>query len=498
MFLFRIRNKDINSKKILYKLNNYRNFSTNTKYDVVIVGGGPGGYVSAIKAGQLGQKTACIDKRGALGGTCQNIGCIPSKTLLTGAHLLEEAHKKFATYGLQGGDKVVCDIEQQMKYKSTVVSGQTKGIEGQFRKNKVDYLTGHGKLIDKNTIEVEQNNGDKKKIETNNIVLATGSVSSVLPGIEVDEKIVCTSTGALSLQKIPKHLIVIGAGVIGQELGTVYRSQGSKVTVIEYIDRITPGMDYEQSKTFQKILEKQGIEFHLSTRVDKVINDGKKAIVKVTGQKNSLEKEYISDIVLVATGRRPYHENLGLENLGIEITKRGTIVVDDKYRTIKYSNIYGIGDIIDGPMLAHKAEEEGVAVAEIIHSGHGHVNYNAIPSVIYTFPEFASVGKTEEEIKKLGIEYKVGKFPFLANSRARSSGESDGMVKIITDAKTDHILGAHILGPNAGELISELVLGIEYGASAEDIARTSHAHPTLSEAMKEACHAAAFGKPINM
>lgn len=460
-----------------------------SEYDVVIIGGGPGGYVGAIKAAQLGLKVACVEKRGALGGTCLNVGCIPSKALLDITHKYHEASHDFKDLGLQASVKA--DVKKIMVRKDEVVKGLTQGIEGLFKKNKVDYIKGHGTIKDANTVTV-----GKQSLKTKNIVIATGSEVMPLPGVKIDEKVVVTSTGALELTAVPKHLVVIGGGVIGLELGSVWGRLGAKVTVVEYLDRITPGLDGEVSKQFQKILAKQGFEFKLSSKVTGVEVKGNKATVTVEPAAGGKAEKLAADVVLVAIGRRAYTDKLGLENVGIKTDDRGRVDVDAHLRT-NVPNIYAIGDVVKGQMLAHKAEEEGVAVAEILAGQHGHVNYDAIPGVVYTHPEVATVGKTEEELKAAGVEYNVGKFPFMANSRARAIGESEGFVKILADKKTDQVYGVHIIGAEAGTLIAEAVLALEYGASSEDIARTCHAHPTLSEAVKEAA-LGAFAKPIHI
>lgn len=461
-------------------------------YDLVVIGGGPGGYVAAIKAAQLGLKVACVEKRGALGGTCLNVGCIPSKALLDITHKYHMATHDFEGLGLKASVKA--DLKKIMERKDEVVKGLTQGIEGLFKKNKVDYVKGHGTIKDKNTVQVE---GAAKDLKTKFILIATGSEVTPLPGVTVDQKRIVDSTGALELTEIPKHLVVIGGGVIGLEMGSVWQRLGSKVTVIEYLDRITPGMDLDVSKQFQKILAKQGFEFKLGMKVTAAENKGKKVDLKVEPAKGGGSETLEADVVLVAIGRRPYTQNLGLENAGVKTDKRGFIEVDKYLRAEGTENIFAIGDVIKGPMLAHKAEEEGVAVAELLSGQKPHVNYDAIPGVIYTHPEVATVGKTEEELKEAGVEYNVGKFPYMANSRARAVGESEGFVKILADKKTDEVYGVHIIGAEAGTMIAEAVLALEYGASSEDIARTCHAHPTLNEAVKEAA-LATFSKPIHM
>mmetsp|Transcript_11159 Transcript_11159/g.14086 ORF Transcript_11159/g.14086 Transcript_11159/m.14086 type:complete len:498 (-) Transcript_11159:268-1761(-) len=470
---------------------NLRSFSSTTAvqsdYDVVVVGGGPGGYVAAIKAGQLGLKTACVEMRGTLGGTCLNVGCIPSKALLTSSHHYHDAKHHFADHGIQI-DGVTMDVEKMLDTKAKTVHGLTGGIEHLLKKHKVDYLKGKGSLAGPNSVSVTLNDGGSQTLETKNVIIATGSEVTPLPPVPVDNaggKIV-DSTGALDISKIPETMAVIGGGVIGLEMGSVWSRLGTKVTVIEFMDRICPSMDVELTKKFQTTLKKQGFKFNLKTKVMKseVTDDG--VLITTEAASGGKEKTEKYDIVLVSTGRRPYTDGLGLETLGIQTDRLGRIEVDEHFKTAVPS-IYAIGDCIDGPMLAHKAEEEGIAAVETIAGFAGHVNYDAIPGVIYTYPEVASVGKTEEELKEAGVNYAKGSFPFQANSRARANGSSDGFVKILTDKETDKILGVHIIGPNAGEMIAEGVLGMEYGASSEDIARTCHAHPTLSEAFKEAC-----------
>ncbi|MBA8667515.1 dihydrolipoyl dehydrogenase [Holosporaceae bacterium 'Namur'] len=465
------------------------------EFDVVVIGGGPGGYVAAIKAAQLGKSVACIEKRGSLGGTCLNVGCIPSKALLHSSHKYHEFKHGAEEHGINVKD-VSFSLDKMMERKHNVVSGLTKGIEGLFAKNKITYLKGYGKLLDGNEVEIALNDGGIEKIKAGNIILATGSDVVQLPGIEIDEKKIVSSTGVLELTEVPKKLVVIGAGYIGLEMGSVWSRLGAEVTVVEFASRVLPGMDGDVSKEFQKILDKQGIKFKLSTKVLLAKNDGNSVKLELESVTDGKKENLEADIVLVSVGRKPFTANLGLENIGIKLDERGRIPINDHFET-SVKNIYAIGDAVRGAMLAHKAEEEGVAVAEIIAGQHGHVNYEAIPGVVYTYPEVASVGKTEEQVKAEGVEYKVGKFPFLANSRARANGETDGFVKLIADKKTDRILGAHIIGVSAGELIQELVVGMEYKAASEDIARTSHGHPGLSEAVKEAALATYF-KPIHM
>uniref|UniRef100_A0A7R9UAH5 Dihydrolipoyl dehydrogenase n=1 Tax=Pinguiococcus pyrenoidosus TaxID=172671 RepID=A0A7R9UAH5_9STRA len=465
-------------------------------YDICVIGGGPGGYVAAIKAAQLGMKTACVESRGRLGGTCLNVGCIPSKALLHSSHLYEEANHEFAGHGIKLSG-VELDLPTMMANKQDAVVGLTGGIEYLFKKYGVDYVKGFGTLQDSQTVDVSLLDGGNQVVKTKNVVIATGSEPTPLPPAPVDNagKRIVDSTGALELESVPEKMIVIGAGVIGLEMGSVWRRLGADVTVVEFLDHSTPGMDSEISKKFQQILKKQGVNFKLSTKVTntEVTSSG----VKVTMEpsKGGDAEQMDVDVVLVATGRRPFTNNLGLENLGIETDRLGRIPVDDHFRT-KVQGVYAIGDVIDGPMLAHKAEEEGIAVVETLAGYAGHVNYDAIPGVIYTMPELANVGKTEDELKEAGVAYNKGTFPFTANSRARAVKTVDGFIKVLSDASTDRILGVHIIGPNAGEMISEAVLGMEYGASSEDIARTCHAHPTLSEALKEACMAT-YDKPIH-
>ena len=455
-------------------------------YDVIVIGGGPGGYVAAIRCAQLGLKTACVEGRESLGGTCLNVGCIPSKALLHASHQLHEAEHNFSKMGLMGKSPSV-DWKQMQAYKADVIDGNTKGIEFLFKKNKVDWIKGWGSIPAAGQVKV----GDDIH-QTKNIIIASGSVPSSLPGIEIDEQIVVTSTGALSLPKIPKKLVVIGAGVIGLELGSVYARLGSEVTVIEFLDVITPGMDGEIQKTFQRTLKKQGLKFIMDAAVQSVEATKTKAKVNYNLRKDDSDHSLDADVVLVATGRKPYTDGLGLEALGIEMTPRGQIKTNAHWQT-NVSGIYAIGDAIEGQMLAHKAEDEGMAAAEVIAGKHGHVNYNVIPGVIYTTPEVANVGQTEEQLKAEGRAYKVGKFSFMGNGRAKANFAADGFVKILADAGTDRILGAHIMGPSAGDLIHEICVAMEFGASAQDLALTCHAHPTYSEAVREAALACGDG-----
>jgi len=457
-----------------------------SQYDVIVIGGGPGGYVAAIRCAQLGLKTACVEGRDALGGTCLNVGCIPSKALLHASHQLHEAEHNFEKMGLIGKPPSV-DWDKMQAYKNDVIDGNTKGIEFLFKKNKIDWLKGWGSIPAAGQVTV----GDTT-YDTKNIIIASGSVPSALPGIEIDEKIVVTSTGALSLPKTPKKMVVIGAGVIGLELGSVYARLGAEVTVVEYLDVITPGMDGEVQKTFQRILKKQGMTFVMGAAVQKVDKTKTKAKVTYALRKDDSEHTIDADVVLVATGRKPYTDGLGLDALGVTMTERGQIATNAQWQT-NIPGIYAIGDAIAGPMLAHKAEDEGMAAAEVIAGKHGHVNYDVIPGVIYTNPEVANVGKTEEALKAEGRAYKVGKFNFMGNGRAKANFAADGFVKLLADAETDRILGAHIIGPAAGDLIHEICVAMEFGASAEDLALTCHAHPTYSEAVREAALACGDG-----
>ncbi|KAJ2804713.1 dihydrolipoamide dehydrogenase precursor [Coemansia guatemalensis] len=473
-----------------------RAYSSSAKeYDTLVIGAGPGGYVAAIKAAQLGQKTACIEKRDTLGGTCLNVGCIPSKAMLNNSHLFHEAKHSFAKRGIDVGE-VKLNLPQLLSDKDKAVTGLTRGIEMLFKKNKVDWIKGAATLKSANQVDVALNSGGSESVTAKNIIIATGSEPSPFPGFEIDERQIITSTGALALEKVPEKMIVIGGGVIGLELGSVWSRLGSEVTVVEYLPAIGAGMDAELAKAFQRSLSKQGIKFKTSTKViDSEKRDGR-VFVNVEGAKNGKRETLEADVVLLSIGRRPYTEGLGLENVGITVDSRGRVeMADEQFRTA-VSSIRVIGDVTAGPMLAHKAEEEGIAAVEHITNGHGHVNYNVIPSVIYTHPEVAWVGKNEQQLKEEGIKFRVGSFPFAANSRAKTIDDAEGMVKIITDAETDRILGAHIIGPNAGEMIAEACLAMEYGGSAEDVARTCHAHPTMSEAFKEACMSA-YAKPIH-
>ncbi len=452
-------------------------------FDLVVIGGGPGGYVCAIRAAQLGLKTACVESRGTLGGTCLNVGCIPSKSLLNLSENYHKAKKDFDRQGIEI-EGIKLNIEKMMSNKNKSVQVLTKGVEFLFKKNKVTYIKGKGVLFSKNDIIVYDQN-KKTNIKTKNIVIATGSEVSSLPGIEIDEKNIISSTGALSLKKVPKKLAIIGGGYIGLEMGSVWSRLGSDVTVIEFLNHITPGMDKEISNEFKKILIKQGIKFKMESKVNSVKNTANGVSINYTDIKNSKNETLDFDKVLVSVGRKPYTEGLNLSKVGVKKDTKGRIQVNEKLQT-SIQNIYAIGDVIKGPMLAHKAEEEGIAVAEILAGQAGHVNYDVIPGVIYTSPEVATVGKTEEQLKEANMSYKVGKFPFLANSRAKVNNETEGFVKILADSKTDKVLGVHIIGPHCGDMIAEMALAMEFGASAEDIARTCHAHPTHTEAIKEA------------
>ena len=459
-------------------------------FDLIIIGAGPGGYVCALRAAQLGMRVACVEKRATLGGTCLNIGCIPSKALLQSSENYVAATHDFAAHGIEVGS-VTLDLGRMMARKDEVVSANVKGVEFLFRKNKVTWLKGAARIAAPGRVEV-----DGKPYETKNIVIATGSESVALPGLEIDERRIVTSTGALELPDVPKRLAVIGGGYIGLELGSVWRRLGAEVTVIEFMERVVPAMDAEIAKAFERILTRQGLKFRLKTKVAgaRVTNEG--VVLTVEPDRGGPSEEIAADVVLVAVGRRPNTDGLGLDAAGVALDERGRVRTDAHWAT-NVPGIYAIGDVIAGPMLAHKAEEEGVALAERLTGQAGHVNYGVIPGVVYTWPEVAAVGQTEEELKMAGVAYRVGKFPFTANGRARAMGDTDGFVKILADAATDRILGAHIIGPDAGTLIAELATAMEFGAAAEDVARTCHAHPTLSEAVKEAA-LAVEGRALHM
>ncbi|TCD63431.1 dihydrolipoamide dehydrogenase precursor [Steccherinum ochraceum] len=471
--------------------------SSSEPYDAIIIGGGPGGYVAAIKAAQQGLKTACIEKRGALGGTCLNVGCIPSKAMLNNSHMYHQAQHDMKRRGIDI-DGVSLNLPVMLKAKDDAVTNLTKGVEHLFRQNKVDYFKGTASFASQNKLTVALNEGGETEIEGKNIIIATGSEVAPFPGgsIEIDEEQIVSSTGVLSLKEVPKKMVVIGGGIIGLEMSSVWSRLGSEVTVVEFLGAIGgAGIDEEISKQFQKSLTKQGLKFKLNTKVLAADKRDGKVYVKTEAAKGGKEEELEADVVLVAVGRRPVTTGLNLDKIGVEVDSKGRIVIDDQFTT-SVPHIKCIGDVTFGPMLAHKAEEEGIAAVEYIKSGHGHVNYAAIPSVVYTHPEVAWVGKTEQDLKKEGVQYKVGKFPFAANSRAKTNLDTEGQVKFLAEKETDRILGVHIIGPNAGEMIAEAVLAVEYGASSEDVARTTHAHPTLSEAFKEAAMAA-YDKPIH-
>ena len=457
-------------------------------YDVIIIGAGPGGYVCAIRAAQLGMKVAVVELREALGGTCLNIGCIPSKALLYASEMFEEAGHGMAALGVNV-EPPKLDLIRMMKHKDDTVAANVNGVAFLFKKNKIDWLKGEGRIVGAGKVAVKAADGAETTHETKHIVIATGSDVARLPGVEIDEKVIVSSTGAIALPDVPKKLLVVGAGVIGLELGSVWRRLGAEVTVVEFLDRILPGMDGEVAKQFQRLLERQGFKFHLGHKVAKVDRTGSGATVSVEPAAGGAATTLEADVVLVAIGRRPFTENLGLEAAGV-VTERGQVVIDAHFAT-NVKGIYAIGDVVRGPMLAHKAEDEGVALAEILAGQAGHVNYDVIPSVVYTSPEVAVVGKSEEELKAAGVAYNVGKFPFLANGRARAMRHTDGFVKVLADARTDRVLGVHILGFGAGEMIYEAAVLMEFGGSAEDLARTCHAHPTMSEAVKEAAMAVA-------
>ena len=452
------------------------------KFQAVVIGGGPGGYVCAIRLAQLGLKTACIESRGSLGGTCLNVGCIPSKSLL---NLSEEFHnaQSLSNKGIEIGE-VKLNLSKMMKNKDKAVTILTKGVEFLLKKNKVTYFKGTGSFKSKNDIVIKDNDNKETIIQTENTIIATGSVPVSLPGVEIDEKVIVSSTGALKLEQVPKKMVVVGGGYIGLEMGSVWSRLGSEVHVVEFLDHITPGMDKEISSEFMKILKKQGINFHMQHKVEKIKKNNNNAIVSTLNE-NGTKKDFECDVVLISVGRKPNTEGLNLQKIGVELDEKRRVKTDKNFKT-NQNNIYAIGDVISGPMLAHKAEDEGIAVAENIAGQSGHVNYDTIPGVIYTSPEVASIGKTEEQLKELKINYKIGKFSFMANSRAKAIDDTEGFVKILADEKTDKVLGAHLIGPHAGELIGEIGIAMEFGASSEDIARTCHAHPTFSEAVKEA------------
>jgi dihydrolipoyl dehydrogenase len=459
-------------------------------FDVIIVGGGPGGYVAAIRAAQLGMRVACVEKRPTLGGTCLNIGCIPSKALLMSSEKYAEAGHALAAHGVKV-EGVALDLGQMMARKDKVVAANTNGVDFLFKKHKVERVPGTASFAAPGTLTV-----DGKELKAKAIVIATGSESMPLPGVAVDERTIVTSTGALALQKVPKHLVVIGGGYIGLEMGSVWGRLGAEVTVVEFLDRIVPNMDFETGAALHRVLQKQGFAFRLGTKVTGAKNGKGSVTLTLEPAAGGAAESLKADAVLVAIGRRPYTEGLGLERVGVALDNKGRVLTDKHFAT-NVPGIYAIGDVIAGPMLAHKASEEGVACVEIVAGQHGQVNYDAIPAVVYTAPEVATVGKTEEELKAAGIQYKSGKFPFTANPRARANGDTEGFVKILADAATDRVLGVHIIGPDAGTMIAECVVAMEFGASAEDIARTCHAHPTLNEAVKEAA-LAVHGEAIHM
>ncbi|MHA1569244.1 MAG: dihydrolipoyl dehydrogenase [Alphaproteobacteria bacterium] len=460
-------------------------------YDLVVIGGGPGGYVAAIRAAQLGLKVACVEKRGTLGGTCLNVGCIPSKALLHSSEIYAETAHGLAEHGVSAG-KVSFDLAAMMGRKDKVVGDLTKGVAFLFKKNKIDYLKGEGRITGAGEVTV----GGKDTIKAERILIATGSESLPLPGVEVDEKRIVSSTGALALDAVPKHLIVVGAGYIGLEMGSVWSRLGAEITVVEFLDRITPGMDGEIAKQFQRILKKQGFNFKLGHKVTGAKAGGDGVTLTIEPAAGGEAESLSADVALVAIGRRPYTEGLGLDELGVARDERGFIAIDERFQT-NVAGIFAIGDVVPGPMLAHKAEEEGIACVEIMAGQAGHVNYETVPGVVYTWPEVAVVGMTEEQLKESGTGYKVGKFPMTANSRARCNGDTDGLVKVLADAETDRILGVHIIAADAGNLIHEAVVAMEFGGAAEDLARSFHAHPTLNEAVKEAALAVA-GRPIHI
>jgi dihydrolipoamide dehydrogenase len=466
-----------------------------TQFDLVVIGAGPGGYVCAIRAAQLGLKVACVEKRETLGGTCLNVGCIPSKALLQASEKFEEASHGLAAFGVKTG-KVELDLKAMMAHKDKTVKSNVDGVAYLFKKNKVEWIKGAAKIVAAGKLTVTLNAGGTQDIAAKNIVIATGSDVVSIPSLPIDEKRVVSSTGALTLGEVPKTMVLVGGGVIGLEMGSVWQRLGAKVTVVEFLDRIMPGMDNEVSKQMQRILQKQGMAFKLSTKVTGAKVTAKGVTLTVEPAAGGAAETIETDIVLVAIGRRPYTDGLGLKEAGVALDDKGRVAIDAHFQT-NVKGIYAIGDAVQGPMLAHKAEDEGMAVAEILVGQHGHVNYDAVPSVVYTWPEVASVGKTEEQLKADGVAFKIGKFPFTANGRARAQNNTDGFVKILADAKTDRVLGVHMIGPSVGELVGEMALAIEFGASSEDIARTCHAHPTLTEAVREAA-LAVDGRPIHI
>jgi dihydrolipoamide dehydrogenase len=457
---------------------------TDSTYDVVVIGGGPGGYVASIRAAQLGLRTACVESRGDLGGTCLNVGCIPSKALLHSSERFAEARNGLAAHGIELAG-VELDLATMMARKDKVVAELTKGIEFLLDKNKVDYVRGRGRIAAAGRVEVSQSDGGTQTLETRNIVIATGSEPTPLAGLEVDEKRIVSSTGALALDSVPERLVVIGAGAIGLELGSVWSRLGSQVVVVEFLDHILPGMDREVAKQAQRVLSRQGLEFRLSSKVSGAVAGGTGVALRVEPAAGGEAQDLEADVVLVSVGRRPFTRGLGLEELGIGVDERGAVQVDERFQT-SLPGVFAIGDCIPGPMLAHKAEEDGTLCVELLAGHSGRPNYDRVPAVVYTWPEVAGVGRTQEDLDEAGVEYRVGKFPFSANSRARATGESDGLVKILADAKTDRVLGVHVLGPLAGDLVQGAVLAMEFAASAEDIARTCHAHPAMGEAVREA------------
>ncbi len=461
-------------------------------FDLVVIGGGPGGYVAAIRAAQLGMSVACVESRAALGGTCLNVGCIPSKALLQSSELYHEAAHSFSNHGIETG-KLSLDLAAMMARKDKVVGDLTKGIAFLFKKNKIEPVEGRGAIVDASTVEVASSNGKgTRSLKAGKIIIATGSEVMPLPGVDIDEKRIVSSTGALSLDAVPNELVVIGGGYIGLEMGSVWSRLGAKVTVVEFLDRIVPGMDGELSKTLQRVLKKQGLTFKLGTKVTGAKNGGAGVSLTLEPADGGAVETLKADVVLVSIGRRPYSEGLGLDKAGVKVDNRGFISVDDKFQT-NVAGIFAIGDVIAGPMLAHKASEDGVACVEMMAKRAAHVDYGKVPGVVYTWPEVATVGKTEEQLKEEGVAFNVGKFPFTAVSRARVNGATDGFIKVLADARTDKVLGVHIIGPDAGTLIHEAVLCMEFGGAAEDIAATVHAHPTLAEGLKEAALAVGGG-----